>query len=364
MAAGRLSGARLASIRWPHLTVTSWTFLRRSPNRNHRAGRVGVSLVRSRTLPLNPVCRVPTTVPRNLQSRLRKVHNMSKSALITGITGQDGSYLAELLLEGLRGPRADPPLLDLQHRPHRPPLPGPARAGRAPVPALRRPDRRLALVTLLREHPARRGLQPGRAVPCPGLVRRARVHRRHHRARHASGCWRPIRGCGVKTRFYQASTSEMFGCARRRRRTRRRRSIRAPVRGGQGVRLLDDGQLPRGLRPVRRQRHPVQPRVPAARRDLRHPQDHPGGGAHRGGHAGHLYLGNLDAAATGVTPRSTSRPCGGCCRPTRPPTTSWRPAPWATVQQFLGLLRRGRAGPESAHVMFDPPTFDPPKSTV
>ncbi|MEY3226220.1 MAG: hypothetical protein RLZZ536_839, partial [Planctomycetota bacterium] len=32
-------------------------------------------------------------------STLFKVHNMSKSAFITGITGQDGSYLAELLLE-------------------------------------------------------------------------------------------------------------------------------------------------------------------------------------------------------------------------------------------------------------------------
>ena len=40
-----------------------------------------------------------------------------KRALITGITGQDGSYLAELLLvEGLRGPRPDPPRLDVQHR--------------------------------------------------------------------------------------------------------------------------------------------------------------------------------------------------------------------------------------------------------
>ena len=28
---------------------------------------------------------------------------MSKVALITGVTGQDGSYLAELLLERLRG---------------------------------------------------------------------------------------------------------------------------------------------------------------------------------------------------------------------------------------------------------------------
>ena len=33
------------------------------------------------------------------EQQLPKVCVMSKSALITGITGQDGSYLAELLLE-------------------------------------------------------------------------------------------------------------------------------------------------------------------------------------------------------------------------------------------------------------------------
>lgn len=31
-------------------------------------------------------------------------------ALITGITGQDGSYLAEFVGQGLRGSRVDPPL--------------------------------------------------------------------------------------------------------------------------------------------------------------------------------------------------------------------------------------------------------------
>ena len=43
------------------------------------------------------------------------------------------------------------------------------------------------------------------------------------------------------------------------------------------------------------QRHPVQPREPAARRDIRHPQDHPRGRGHRARAAGKLYLGNLDA---------------------------------------------------------------------
>ena len=67
-----------------------------------------------------------------------------KRALITGITGQDGSYLAELLLgKGYEVYGIVRRVVDLQHRPHRPPLPGPARAGRAPAPRLRRPERRL-----------------------------------------------------------------------------------------------------------------------------------------------------------------------------------------------------------------------------
>ena len=54
-----------------------------------------------------------------------------KRALITGITGQDGAYLAEFLLgEGLRGARHQAPRVAVQHGPHRPPLPGSARADR------------------------------------------------------------------------------------------------------------------------------------------------------------------------------------------------------------------------------------------
>jgi hypothetical protein len=47
------------------------------------------------------------------------------------------------------------------------------------------------------------------------------------------------------------------------------------LRRRQALRLLDHGQLSRGLRHLRLQRHPVQPRESDPRRDLRHPQDHP-----------------------------------------------------------------------------------------
>ncbi len=55
------------------------------------------------------------------------------------------------------------------------------------------------------------------------------------------------------------------------------------LRGLQGLRPLDVRELPRELRDARLQRHPLQPRVAPARRELRHPQDHHGGGRHQAG---------------------------------------------------------------------------------
>ena len=84
-----------------------------------------------------------------------------------------------------------------------------------------------------------------------------------------------ILGLEKKTRFYQASTSELYGLVQE---SPQKETTpfypRSPYARGQALRLLDHGELPRGLRHVRLQRHPVQPREPAARRDLRHAQDH------------------------------------------------------------------------------------------
>jgi GDPmannose 4,6-dehydratase len=64
----------------------------------------------------------------------------------------------------------------------------------------------------------------------------------------------------------------------------------------QGLRVLDHCELPRILWTARQQRHSFQPRVPAARRDLRDPQDHPCRGAYSGrALQTKMYLGNLDA---------------------------------------------------------------------
>ena len=84
-----------------------------------------------------------------------------------------------------------------------------------------------------------------------------------------------IREEGVQARFYQASSSEMFGKVREVPQTEETPfHPRSPYGVAQGLRLLDHAQLPRGLRHVRGQRDPLQPRVAAARRDVRDAQDH------------------------------------------------------------------------------------------
>ena len=64
-----------------------------------------------------------------------------------------------------------------------------------------------------------------------------------------------------------------------------------PLRGGQGLRAPHHHRLPRRLRHPRQQRHPLQPRVTATWRDLRHAQDHPRRGGHRGRLAGQALPG-------------------------------------------------------------------------
>ena len=213
---------------------------------------------------------------------------MAKRALITGITGQDGSYLAELLLgkgyevHGLirRASTFNTSRIDhLYRRPARRRTPGCSctTATSATVPGWS---------TLLARDRPRRGLQPRRAVPRAGLVRRARAHRPTPPALGTMRLLEAVRMSGIQTRFYQASS---VGDVRRDAAAAERGHAVLPalaVRRGEGLQLLGHQELPRGLRPVRGQRHPVQPRVTAARRDVRHAQDHPRGRRDQGRPAG------------------------------------------------------------------------------
>ena len=130
-------------------------------------------------------------------------------------------------------------------------------------PALRRPDRLLQPDPHRAAGAARRDLQSRRAEPRRGLVRGAGIHGQCRRHRHAAaaggdphpgareedallpgldlGALRP--GPGDPAEGDDALLSALALCGR------------------QALRLLDHGQLPRGLRHVRLQRHPVQSRI-------------------------------------------------------------------------------------------------------
>ena len=202
----------------------------------------------------------------------------SRRALITGITGQDGSYLAELLLgKGYEVHGLIRRVLDVQHVADRPPLPDPHDAGRPAVPALRRPHRRRPAGHAAARDRARRGLQPRRAVPRPGQLRRARAHRRHDRPRHHAAA-RGGPACRASSAASTRRRARRCSARRRRRRTRTTPFYpRSPYGAAKVYAYWVDPELPRGLRHVRGQRHPVQPRVAPPRRDVRDPQDHPRG---------------------------------------------------------------------------------------
>ena len=109
----------------------------------------------------------------------------TKIALITGITGQDGSYLAELLLQ--KGYEV--------HGLIRRASTFNTHASTTSTPIRTSTDARLflhygdltdgsRLVDAAEQHQAGRGVQPRRAVARARVVRRARVHRRLDRPRH------------------------------------------------------------------------------------------------------------------------------------------------------------------------------------
>ena len=91
------------------------------------------------------------------------------------------------------------------------------------------------------------------------------------------------------------------------------------LRRGQGVRPLDHGELPRVLRALRGERHPVQPRVAAPRDRVRDPQGHRRRRPHQA-RPGHASSGSATSrrGATGASPATTSTRCGGCCSRTTP----------------------------------------------
>jgi GDPmannose 4,6-dehydratase len=76
-----------------------------------------------------------------------------------------------------------------------------------------------------------------------------------------------IRETGIRSRFYQASSSEMYGKVREVPQTDAILAAQ-PVRCLEGFFLLGDGELSRELRAQFQQRHLIQPRKPTSRRNI------------------------------------------------------------------------------------------------
>ena len=207
-----------------------------------------------------------------------------KKALITGITGQDGSYLAEFLLEKgydvhgvIRRSSVDyrERIAHLEGHPHFHLHYGDLSDSMSilSVVSTVRPDEIYNLA-------AQSHVQVSFDVPeftadvdATGVLRVLEAVR--------------LSGLKDTCRIYQASTSELYGKVEEVP-PEREHTVPPlqPLRRRQAVRLLDREGVPRGVQHVLLLGHPVQPRVRAPRRDLRHPQDHAGCRPHCAGQAG------------------------------------------------------------------------------
>jgi GDPmannose 4,6-dehydratase len=244
---------------------------------------------------------VPRTQPEGEPTRGKQLEItdiMTKKALITGITGQDGAYLAELLLEKgyeVHGIKRRSSLFNtdridhLYQDPHEPNQRfvlhhGDLTDSSSLIRIIQQvqPDEIYNLAA--QSHVAVSFEEPEYTANSDalGTLAAARGHP-HPRAGEEDPLLPGIHLRAVRQGAGDAAEGDhavLPALALRRR---------------QALRLLDHGQLPRGLRHLRLQRHPVQPREPDPRRDLRHPQDHPRHRPHQARPAGQLYLGNLDA---------------------------------------------------------------------
>ena len=230
---------------------------------------------------------------------------MTQRALITGITGQDGSYLAEFLLD--KGYKVF----------------GVVR--RSSAPNLWRIEHLLDRIELC----------PGDLLDqlsLAGIIQRVKPHEVYNLAAMSfvPASWdQPLltgrvqlAGRHAGTRGHPPGRSEdsaLSGLLQRDvRQGARGAADRAdavlsaqPVRRVEGVRPLHHGELPRELRPVRRVRHPLQSRVAAPRPRVRHPQGDRRRGADQA-RAGRFARRSATStrSATGASPATTSARCG------------------------------------------------------
>ena len=185
-----------------------------------------------------------------------------KVALITGVTGQDGAYLAALLLSkgyvvhGIKRRSSSFNTGRVEHLyrdPHEKGVSFFLHYGDL--------TDSTNLIRLVQETQTDRDLQSRRSEPRAGQLRDARIHGQCRRARHAAPLGGdPHSGHGEDGPLLPgldlgALRQGQGGAAARDDALLSAQSLRC----GQALRLLDHGQLPRGLRHARLQRHPLQP---------------------------------------------------------------------------------------------------------
>ncbi len=255
-----------------------------------------------------------------------------KKALVTGITGQDGSYLAELLLEkgyevhGVIRRASSFNTARIEHL-----YQDQHDAGDGPSMTLHYGD--LAdgqgLVDLML------AVEPDEVYNL-GAQSHVRVSFDSPIYTHdivAGGALRVLEAARrladkKPVRVYQASSSEMFGKVHE---TPQKETTpfypRSPYACAKVAAFHHTVNYRRQLRAVRRQRDSVQPRIAPPRRDVRDAEDHPRRHPHRRGACRRSSIwATRTANGTGASPRNTSKACGGCCRPISRTTTSSPPA--------------------------------------
>ena len=178
---------------------------------------------------------------------------MPKKALITGITGQDGSYLAEFLLEEgyeVHGIKRRASSFNTQRVDHI-----------YQDPHVDNQRFILHYGDLTDSSSLTRIIQRVQPDEIYNLGAQSHVAVSFESAEYtadvdAMGTLRILEAIRLldlerNTRFYQASTSELYGLVRE--------TPQLALCRRQALRLLDHGELPRSLRHVRLQRNPVQP---------------------------------------------------------------------------------------------------------
>ena len=178
---------------------------------------------------------------------------MRKTALITGITGQDGSYLAELLLEhgyrvvGMTRRSSTIANERIAHLEGRLELTQGDLLDQASLVAALRDIRPTEVYNLAAQSFVPTSWnQPVLTGEFTGLG--------------VTRMLEAVRQVDAQIRFYQASSSEMFGKVREIPQTELTPfHPQKPLRRRQGIRPLPDGELPRELRAPRGLRDPVQP---------------------------------------------------------------------------------------------------------